>query len=275
MRPFFSIIIPTLNEEKFLPKLIGDLVKQKEKDFEIIVTDNFSKDKTKDCIKSFQKTLKINFVLTKQKNVAAQRNYGANKAKGDYLVFLDADTRVNPTFLKKVKKVILKKKGLLFLPYLLPDKEYKQYKPIFDLSNILVELSHSLPKRFSLGGSMIIEKNFFYLIGGFDDKLFIAEDHELIQRAFSWGVNSKFIKEAGTYFSLRRMKKEGQLKFFYKYFIATARRLLLNEEIKKKIFIYQMGGQLYEVNKERHKKEEFFNRYFNQIIDLFKKILSS
>jgi len=274
MRRFFSIVIPTLNEEKFLPKLLNDLVKQKEKGFEVIITDSFSKDKTKDCIKSYKKSLSLTFIRTKQKNVAAQRNYGAKKAKGDYLVFLDADTRINSTFLKKVKHVILKKRGLLFLPYLLPDKEYRQYKPIFDLSNILVELSHSLPKRFSLGGSIIIERNFFYRIGGFDDKLFISEDHELIQRAFSWGIKSKFIKETGTYFSLRRMKKEGQLKFFYKYFIATARRLFLNEEIKKKIFTYQMGGQLYEESHEKHKKEEFFNRYFNQITNLFKKILS-
>lgn len=274
MKLFFSLIIPTLNEENFLPKLLNDLSKQKEKDFEVIVVDNFSQDKTKQCLKQYEKILNIKFFKKKSKNVACQRNFGANKAKGNYLIFLDADSRINPTFLKKLKKNILSKKGLLFLPYLLPDKEYKNYKPLFDLANILVELSQKLPKRFSLGGSIIIEKNFFKLIGGFDEKLFLAEDHELVEKAYSWGVRAKFIKEASVYFSLRRMKREGQLKFFYKYFIATARRLFLNEEIKNKIFEYQMGGQLYKEENNNNKKEEFFNRYFSQLKKLFKKILS-
>lgn len=183
--------------------------------------------------------------------------------------------RVNASFLKKVRKTIVKNKGLLFLPYFWPDKEYKQYKPLFNLINVIVELSQNLPKRFSLGGSIIIERNFFNIIGGFDEDLFIAEDHELVQRASQWGVNSKFIKEARVFFSLRRMKKEGQIQFFYKYFIASARRLLFNEEIRNKIFEYQMGGQAYQEDGEKHKKEEFFNHYLNQIKMLFRKILSS
>jgi len=274
MKPFFSIVIPTLNEEKFLPKLLSDLVKQKETNFEVIVADGFSQDCTKDCIEPFKKTLNLQFFQTKRKNVAAQRNYGATQSQGDYLVFLDADTRVTPFFLKKVEKFVLKRKGLLFIPYSLPDKEYKQYKPLFDLGNILAELSQKLPARFSLGGQIIIERGFFLLIKGFDENLFISEDHELVQRAGQWGVESKFMKEAKTYFSLRRMKKQGQIKFFYNYFIATARRVFFNEEIKKRIFEYQMGGQVYE-EEESHKKEEFFEHYFNQIKSLFKKILTS
>lgn len=273
MKPFFSIIIPTLNEEKYLPNLLKDLVKQKDKDFEVIVTDGYSKDKTRECVKSFHSDLSLRFFSTKLKNVASQRNNGASKAVGGYLIFLDADTRIDSVFIKKVKKNILKNKGLLFLPFFKPDREYKQYKPLFDLGNIFAELSQNLPKRFSLGGAMIVERTFFMLIGGFDEKLFIAEDHELIQRAGNWGVNSKFIKEAKTSFSLRRMKKEGQIKFFYHYFIASARRIFLNEEIKKKIFEYQMGGQVYEVD-EKHKKEEFFDHYFKQIKSLFRKILA-
>jgi glycosyltransferase involved in cell wall biosynthesis len=272
MKPFLSVIIPTLNEEKFLPKLLGDLTKQKEKDFDVLVTDGYSKDKTKDCVKSFETGLKLNFFSTKLKNVAAQRNHGAQKAEGDYLVFLDADVRIAPSFLYKVKKNINKNKGLLFLPFYMPDREYKQYKPLFDLGNLFAEFSQNLPKKFSLGGTMIVERNFFIRLGGFDERLFIAEDHEIIQRAATWGVHPKFIREAKTSFSLRRMKKEGQIKFFYKYFIASARRLFLNEEIKNRIFEYEMGGQVYDRNVK--KKEEFFNHYFNQIKNLLKKMLA-
>jgi len=273
MNVFFSVVIPTLNEEKYIPRLLNDLSKQSFNSFEVIIVDGNSKDKTKEITLSYKNKLDINFFISNRKNVAAQRNFGAKQSRGNYVVFLDADTRINSFFLKKVNKIISKKKGLLFLPYSRPDIEYKEYKPLFDLGNIFVELSQNLPKRFSLGGSIIIERNFFSTIGGFDESLFIAEDHELIQRAGSWGVNSKFIHEAKTSFSLRRMKKQGQIKFFYNYFIVSARRLFFNEEIKNKIIEYQMGGQEYDID-HGQKKEEFFNRYFNQMKDLFKKILS-
>lgn len=273
-KPFFSVVIPTLNEELFLPKLLDDLVKQKEKDFEVVIVDGFSQDKTSLIVKDYQKKLSINFFQNSKKNVSSQRNFGALKAKGEYLVFLDADSRINSSFLKKVKKFIEKNKGLIFLPYILPDKKFKLYKPLFDISNILVELSQNLPKKFSLGGSIIIERNFFQTIGGFDETLFIAEDHELVQRASSWGVKTKFIKDAYVYFSLRRIKKEGEFRFFYKYFIATTKRLLSNEEIKKKIFDYQMGGHLYQ-DKKDISSEYFFKKYLKEIKKFFKKIILS
>ena len=273
MKPYFSIVIPTLNEEKYLPFLLEDLANQREKDFEVIITDGYSKDRTGECVKVFNNELKLFFYKTKLKNVASQRNFGAKKSRGNYIIFLDADSRINKFFIKKVKKSVTKNKGLIFIPYFMPDKEYKQYKPLFDLGNIFVELSQNLPKKFSLGGTMVIEKNFFHIIGSFNEELFIAEDHELIQRASDWGVHSKFIKEAKTSFSLRRMKKEGQIKFFYNYFIASARRIILNEEIKKKIFEYQMGGQVYDKNAIGH-KEEFLTKYINQVKGLFKRILA-
>lgn len=272
--PFFSVVIPTLNEELFLPKLLDDLVKQKEKDFQVIIVDGYSQDKTSIIVKDYQKKIKIDFFQNSKKNVSSQRNFGALKAKGRYLVFLDADSRINSSFLKKVKKFIEKNKGLIFLPYLLPDKKFKLYKPLFDISNILVELSQNLPKKFSLGGSIIIEKNFFQTIGGFDETLFIAEDHELVQRASSWGVKTKFIKNAYVFFSLRRIKKEGEFRFFYKYFIATTKRLLSNEEIKKKIFDYQMGGHLYQ-DKKDISSEYFFKKYLKEIKKFFKNIIFS
>jgi len=55
MKPFFSIVIPTLNEEKYLPNLLNDLTKQKEKDFEIIVVDGKSEDRTIDIAIKYKK----------------------------------------------------------------------------------------------------------------------------------------------------------------------------------------------------------------------------
>jgi glycosyltransferase involved in cell wall biosynthesis len=53
MQPFFSIVVPTLNEELFLPYLLKDLQNQKEKNFEVIVVDSYSEDKTKFVVRNW------------------------------------------------------------------------------------------------------------------------------------------------------------------------------------------------------------------------------
>ncbi|MEK7109736.1 MAG: glycosyltransferase [Patescibacteria group bacterium] len=246
MKPFFSVVIPTLNEEFCLPKLLTDLSKQKEQYFEVIIVDAFSKDNTKKESKKFQKKFNLKFFQTKHANVSVQRNYGVSKSQGKYIVFLDADVRLKPSFMKKLFKFIKKQKGLIFLPYLSPEKGDKEYKPLLDIFNLLIEFSQNinLKKKFSLGGSMVFEKNFFNMIGGFDTKLFMSEDHELIQKAFRWGVLPKFMRSNTITLSLRRWKKEGNLKIIYKYFIVTAHRLF-GGDVKNKIIEYKMGGEEY------------------------------
>src|SRR3989344_9634907 len=106
MKPFFSVIIPTLNEELFLPNLLHDLKKQKVKNFEIIVVDAKSKDKTCKIVKSFKQSLNLKLYLSNKKNVSFQKNLGAKKAIGKYLLFIDADSRVKNKFIKLLKQNI-------------------------------------------------------------------------------------------------------------------------------------------------------------------------
>ncbi len=183
MTPFFSVVIPTLNEENYLPKLLKNLCSQTDKDFEIIIADNQSKDKTREEALVFKDRLPIQFFEHKGLNVAAQRNFGAQHAVGQYLIFLDADTGIHTSFIKKMKKVISKKKGLVFIPYVNPmeRKAYPEMELIYPLINLVVEVSQNFNKALSAGGNMIWEKNFFNLIGGFDEKLTITEDHDIIR----------------------------------------------------------------------------------------------
>ena len=88
---FFSIIIPTYNNAQFLKKALESLKKQTDKNFELIVIDNYSSDDTSKVINN----LKIdNLVYQKIKNngvIAMSRNLGINISKGDWLMFLDSD----------------------------------------------------------------------------------------------------------------------------------------------------------------------------------------
>lgn len=250
-KPFFSIIIPTLNEEKFLPRLLDNLVKQKFKNFEVIIIDGDSFDKTIEKARGYISFLDLKIITRKKRNVSYQRNYGAKMAKGQFLIFLDADSQVNCFFTKKVYKNVFKRKGLLFLPFLEPEENKPQYKLLFEFVNFLIEASQISGRPFSAGGALIIEKNFFKIIGGYNENLFLAEDHELIKRALQWGVRAKFLKDVKVKFCLRRLKKEGDLALFYKYLLASA-HYIFKGEIRQKIFDYQMGGQYFKIDNKKN-----------------------
>jgi len=243
MSYFFSFIIPTLNEEKFLPRLLGDLKNQNEKNFEVIIVDGFSDDNTK-AIGKKNWSIPISFFEVKKRNVSFQRNFGAKKANGEYLIFLDADSRIYKNFTQILTRKINQKKGLIFIPTLIPEKKSPQIKLIFRLVNFFIELSQSLTRPFSAAGSIIIEKNFFEKIGGFNENAYLAEDHNLIYKVSLWGVKPKILHQVKVIFSLRRLKKEGELKLLYKYLYAAI-YFITKGKVDKKIFEYSMGGQEY------------------------------
>ena len=83
--PKLSIIIPTLNEEDYLPLLLESIKKQDFKNYEIIVADANSKDKTKKIAKNYGCRIAVGG------SVARGRNQGAKISKGDLFLFIDAD----------------------------------------------------------------------------------------------------------------------------------------------------------------------------------------
>lgn len=270
--PFFSVVIPTLNEEKFLPNILNDLSTQSEKDFEVIIVDGGSNDATRVIAQRYEKSYPISALNVHKKNVSFQRNYGAARAKGKYIIFIDADSGISLTFIKVLKKNILKRQGLIFLPSIVPKENNSQARPIFKFANFIVEFSQNTIRPFSNGGTMIWERNFFQAIGGFDENLYLAEDHNIIQRANKWGVKAKFIHQIKIKFSLRRMKREGQLVFFYKNIIA-ATHTFIGGRIKNKIFDYEMGGARYDNLKKKLSFDEKFKSYLLQFNKFFKKYL--
>ena len=92
----FSICIPTLNEEKYIGGILGCLEKQTYKDFEVIVVDGNSKDKTKEEVLKFSGKYPLSFiespsVVFPSKGIMLQK-------KNDYLIFFDADVMIEDDF---------------------------------------------------------------------------------------------------------------------------------------------------------------------------------
>jgi len=273
MKTFFSVIIPTLNEEKFLKFTLSNLVKQKYKDFEVIIVDAQSTDETRKTAIEFNSLLAIQWIDSDKKNVAYQRNKGAEKANGTYLFFLDADTRIHPSFLYETNKYIRRNKGLLYIPALKPENHNPETLIAFNFANLIIGLSQNIEKPMCSGGSMIIEKHLFHLIEGFSENVFMSEDHQLVQNARSYGVKARFMDRIMVKPSLRRMKKEGQLKVFYKYLIVTI-HFFLNGRVDKKIIEYEMGGEPYLRKGKKQGIDFLFNYSLIQIKEFIRKIFS-
>src|SRR3989338_6512598 len=97
-----SIIIPAHNEENYVAACLQSIKQQPFSEYEIIVVCDSCTDKTLTIAKKYtRKVFEI-----KKRNVSAARNYGANKAKGDVLVFLDADSTIAQNLLAEINKAI-------------------------------------------------------------------------------------------------------------------------------------------------------------------------
>ncbi|MFZ3301240.1 MAG: glycosyltransferase family 2 protein [Microgenomates group bacterium] len=103
-----SIIIPTYNEESVILDCLQSLEKQSLNDFEVIVVDDGSTDKTIELLKQFKvKNYKLKILFGNHQGAGAARNLGAKSATGDIFVFVDSDMTFDRHFLKMLVKPIV------------------------------------------------------------------------------------------------------------------------------------------------------------------------
>lgn len=241
MNPTISIIIPALNEEVFLPKLLQNLVEQTSQDFEVIVVDAHSEDKTREKAEQFTDKMNIRVTEADKRHLAYQRNFGARQAKGEYLLFLDSDMKLEPGFINELISNIKNSKFLMYLPFHLPYDGTPPDEVLFRVISSFVEMSHLGQKPFTYGPGAVFQRYFFNALGGYDEEVFVYEDHEIVQRAKQRGVSAKLLPQSKIYFSFRRFKKEGRINVLSKYLVATM-HLLVKGKVDKEIFTYEMGG---------------------------------
>ncbi|OGG07041.1 hypothetical protein A3D05_02055 [Candidatus Gottesmanbacteria bacterium RIFCSPHIGHO2_02_FULL_40_24] len=261
--PYFSIIIPALNEEKYISGLLKSLINQTYKEFEVILVDGMSADKTVSVFKKFQNKLpRSQYLVADKKNVSYQRNLGGKKATGKYLIFFDADVKVNPTFLEEVHLASLKQKFSLATTWIEPDSEKTADRIMLLLANIGQEVYKIVNRPFSGGYNTIVTKKVFLRLNGFRE-MNINEDHDFAIRAFKKKIETIILPEPKVIFSLRRFRSEGTLNVLRKYAHAAIYAMLKGPVIYE-MFEYRMGGH---VHKRRRKKINFvkINTYIKTI----------
>ena len=225
-----SIIIPTLNEEKHLPLLLDSIRKQNFSNYEIIVADAGSKDKTVEVAKQYGCRIIPGGLPAKA------RNEGAKVANGKLLLFVDADSILPDQFFEKSLNEF-EERGLDFASFgLLPIEGTKVHKFAFNMfyNWYIYALEKALPHA-AMG--ILAKKNLFLSLNGYDETITLAEDHDLARRA-KRVANYGIIRSNKIFVSDRRFRKDGWAKTIVKYFLCELHMIFIGP-VRSDIFEYK------------------------------------
>ena len=266
--PFFTIVIPALNEEKYLPNLLESLSQQTWRDFEVIVVDGSSKDKTVEVAKSFDKKLPALHVLISTKaRLPLQRNIGAQHAKGEWYVFIDADTVLLPYCLERLSLFIYKTSARFVTTWGRPDSEKSRESIHTLLFNISIEAAFFYHRPLSPGPFTAVQRTAFARVHGYDEALQFGEDQNFTQRLADAGISLSILRETLYIWSLRRFRTHGFFRASWIYVQAGLRVLFMKKNYS---FIpgYIMGGHVYD-----KKVKTFYRSGLKQYESKLKKLM--
>ena len=178
-----SIIVTTKNESLHLPKFLESLRRQTYRDFETIVVDNASTDDTKDIAGKFGAR-----VFNKGPERSAQRNYGVQKSRGEYVLVLDADMTLSPRVLEDCFGVVTKDPKVEAL--IIPEKSFgigfwTKFK-VFEREFYVGDDTIEAPRFF--------KKSTFKKFNGYDTGITGPEDYDLPLRMRKAGIKIGRIK---------------------------------------------------------------------------------
>lgn len=196
-QPFISVIVPVHNGSKYMARCLGALKDSSYKSFEIIVADDASTDNTVEICRELGVTVTE---LSHQSGPASARNQGAEKARGEILLFIDSDVVVNPNTVGHVARIFEENPDVsaLFGSYddtpAAPDF-LSQYRNL--LHHFVHQRSSSAAKTF-WAGCGAVRREVFTELGGFDNSRFekpSIEDIELGYRMSERGYQIMLDKE--------------------------------------------------------------------------------
>ncbi len=206
----FSLIIPIYNRPDEINELLSSLLLQDYKNnFEIVIIEDGSSIPCDHVIESFKSKLNISYYFKANSGPGDSRNFGMNKAKGDYFIIFDSDCIIPPNYLSQVEKALESNYVDCFGG---PDKALDSFSNVQKAINFAMtsfvttggirggseHIEKFQPRSFNMG----ISKKAFEVSGGFG-KIHPGEDPDLSIRLWELGFETKLISEAFVYHKRR------------------------------------------------------------------------
>jgi glycosyltransferase involved in cell wall biosynthesis len=225
-----SVIVPALNEERWLPTLLASLAEQTWPVHEILVADAGSTDGTAGVARA------AGARVVPGGHPGVGRNEGARRATGAWLLFLDADVRLPPdaieTALTEMRREGLDSASCWFVP----DSRDPFLRLNHWFSSHYFRLSSKLRWPHSIGAFLLVPRATHERIGGFDLSIKVAEDQDYVRRLARVGRYG-FLRRPVVEIAARRFEKEGSFLMSVKWIGIELHRLLFGE-IRGEYFRY-------------------------------------
>ncbi|PQJ50352.1 glycosyl transferase [Vibrio jasicida] len=222
-----SIVIITLNEEKRIGRLLEDLTKQTHQKFEVVVVDSNSEDSTREVAQAYESSLpELTVHKMETRGVSLGRNTGAELAKYERILFLDADVRLPSDFLSramsKLEDAKLEVAGVYMGAKGLP-MAHKLGYGMFNAGLFITQ--YIFPT--AVGACIFSTKRAHKELNGFDESITLCEDCDYVKRASkTWRF--RFLPMTFE-FDPRRLEQDGFFKMGMTYFKANVRRFFFGE----------------------------------------------
>ena len=209
----YSIIVPVFNRPDEVDELLESLCHQEVKDFEVIIVEDGSKKPCKDVCDKYAGILDLHYYYKDNSGPGQSRNYGAERAKGEWLIVLDSDVVLPKDYLKAVDTAILPSPvtrhpspNSSFAAFGGPDASHPSFTPVqkaisysmtsfFTTGGIRGGKGKKLDKFFPRSYNMGIRREVYQELGGFT-KMRFGEDIDFSYRIVEAGYQTALIPEA-------------------------------------------------------------------------------
>ena len=232
MTPIVSIIIPAYNYANYLGECLDSVISQSFLKWECIIIDNGSTDNTADVVKSYTvKDSRIKYVYTDQKGVSFARNYDVSISSGEYILPLDADDKIEKTYIEKAVNVMIKDQGISLVycdAMLFGSINRKWTLPNYNYKDLLIENSIFCTSLYKKSDFEAVNGYNTNMVEGFEDwdfwikllvndkKVFKIEETLFYYRIKENSRNS--VLDEGKQLRLRNQIYNNHIDIFDKYF---------------------------------------------------------
>ena len=213
----YSFIIPVFNRPDEVDELLNSLTTQTLRDFEVVVVEDGSSVPCKDVTEKYADKLLIHYYYKDNSGPGQTRNYGVERASGEYMLILDSDCILPGTFLEEVERELQHKEADAFGG---PDRAHESFTDVQKAINYAMtsffttggirggkkKMDKFYPRSFNMG----VKKSVYQALGGFS-KMRFGEDIDFSIRIFKGGYACRLFPEAWVWH-----KRRTDLKKFFK-----------------------------------------------------------
>ncbi|HEX7527450.1 MAG TPA: glycosyltransferase [Gaiellaceae bacterium] len=204
-----TVVIPALNEAAVLPGLLDTLGRQTHRPERVIVADAGSTDRTRELAAAHGAEVVDGGMP------GVGRNAGAALATSDLLLFLDADVAMGDGVVAAMLKEFDKRDLVVAAAHIRPIERDARYVFACEVTNFYLDMMQYVAPH-APGCCILVRREVHEAIGGFDETLKLAEDHDYVERAAALG-RFRILRRARVRVSMRRLASEGIVSLAFKY----------------------------------------------------------